>query len=177
VSQARGEGAARMPKAARSEGNHVRRGSEAGRSGEREAGRSGGGVGMGLTLIHPVTDAGQDAGDVARGGRGSRGRRGARRTRCSAGGRGVIIVPGKEVTRTSWMKWQPSAVPQGNQTVQGNHAGRGSAVGRSAEREAGRSGGGVGMGRGSRRMAGAREAGSRNGLEKRARIDDDGQGA
>ena len=27
---------------------------------------------MGLTLIHPVTDAGQDAGDVARGVRGSR---------------------------------------------------------------------------------------------------------
>jgi len=46
-------------------------------------------------------------------------------------------------------------------------------VGRSAEREAGRSGGGVGMGRGSRRMAGAREAGSRSGLEKRARTDDD----
>jgi hypothetical protein len=46
---------------------------------------------------------------------------------------------------------------------EGNHAGRGSAVGRSGEREAGRSGGGVGMGRGSRRMAGAREAGSRNG--------------
>ena len=62
MSQARGEGAARMPKAARTEGNHARRGSEAGRSGEREAGRSGGGVGMGLTLIHPVTDAGQDPG-------------------------------------------------------------------------------------------------------------------
>jgi len=29
------------------------------------------------------------------------------------------------------------------------------------------------MGRGSRRMAGAREAGSRSGLEKRARTDDD----
>ena len=72
VSQARGEGAARMPKAAHTEGNHARRGSEAGRSGEREAGRSGGGVGMGLTLIHPVKDAGQNAGDVARGGRGSR---------------------------------------------------------------------------------------------------------
>ena len=70
VSQARGEGAARMPKAARTEGNHARRSSAAGRSGEREAGRAGGGVGMGLTLIQPVTGAGQDAGDVARGGRG-----------------------------------------------------------------------------------------------------------
>ena len=62
----------------------MRRGSEAGRSGEREAGRSGGGVGMGLTLIHPVTDAGQDPGDVARGGRGSRGALLTRETRRAA---------------------------------------------------------------------------------------------
>ena len=41
---------------------------------------------MGLTLIHPMTDAGQDAGDVARGGRGSSGALLTRETLC--GGRG-----------------------------------------------------------------------------------------
>ena len=64
-----------------------------GQNGEREARRAGGqGRGragpwagwMGLTLIHPVTDAGQDPGDVARGGRGSRGALLTRETRRAA---------------------------------------------------------------------------------------------
>jgi hypothetical protein len=55
VSQARGEGAARVLKAARTEGNHARRGSAVGQNGEREARRAGGqgrrrAGGMGLTL-------------------------------------------------------------------------------------------------------------------------------
>ncbi len=89
-----------LPKAARTEGNHAGRGAERGEGGgavgrgvgdrrrcarwtretrraaDRDAARGGdadGADGMELTLIHPVTAAGQDAGDVARGGCGTRG--------------------------------------------------------------------------------------------------------